>query len=71
MFGKQSLSTLPSDKKNVSHNFIEMMENFVQSSDGVLTYADCKFKDNIKENKIQLLSITQNGCENLQVDELP
>jgi len=71
MFGHQPLSTLSSNQKNISHNFIEMMEDFVQNSDGVLSYANCKFKDNLKENQIQLLSITQNGCENFQVDTLP
>lgn len=70
MFGKQLLGSLPSDMKIVSQNFIQMMEDFVQFSDGVLNYANCKFNDNRKQEKVQLLSITRSGCENLEVDAL-
>ncbi|KAM8704597.1 hypothetical protein ACLKA7_009108 [Drosophila subpalustris] len=71
MFGKQLFNTLPSDKKIVSQNFIQMMEGFAQgSSDGGLTYANCKFNDNKKQMQVQLLSINRDGCENLQVDSI-
>ncbi|XP_034488753.1 esterase-5B-like [Drosophila innubila] len=70
MFGKQLQDTLPSDKKIISQNFIQMMEDFAQCPDGALNYANCKFNDNRKQEQMQLLSITRSGCENLEVKAL-
>ncbi|KAH8310050.1 hypothetical protein KR044_011677 [Drosophila immigrans] len=71
MFGTQPDSTLTSDERAISLHFIQMIEGFAQSSDSVLTYSNCKFRNNLEHKQIQMLSISRDGCENVQMDVLP
>nr|BAL14564.1 esterase [Drosophila virilis] len=58
---------LRSDEKIISKNLIRMIESFVQSENGTLTYDNCVLRDNVAQEQLKLLSIKRNSCEVLQV----
>ncbi|XP_022216766.2 esterase-5C [Drosophila obscura] len=57
-----------SDEEIISRNFLHMLNDFVISDNGTMTFGSCVFQDNVGSSKRQLLSITRNGCENLQLE---
>nr|AAB70239.1 carboxylesterase-5C [Drosophila pseudoobscura] len=60
-----------SDEEIISRNFLNMINDFVVSGNGTMTFGNCVLQDNVGSNKFQLLSITKNGCENLQLESFP
>nr|CAA61466.1 carboxylesterase [Drosophila pseudoobscura] len=62
---------LRSDEEIISRNFLKMLNDFVLSENGTLAFGACVFQDNVGSSKLQLLSITQNGCENLELESFP
>ncbi|XP_064540165.1 esterase-5B-like [Drosophila montana] len=62
--------TLRADEKIISKNLLRMIVDFVESDQGTLTYDNCAFTDIAGQGKVELLSITREGCENKQVEEL-
>ncbi|KAH8358592.1 hypothetical protein KR093_001220, partial [Drosophila rubida] len=71
MFGTQPDSALTPVERTISQHFLQMIEGFAQHSDGALSYANCKFRNNLEHEQLQLLSITKDGCENVQMAALP
>nr|O16170.1 RecName: Full=Esterase-5B; Short=Est-5B; AltName: Full=Carboxylic-ester hydrolase 5B; Short=Carboxylesterase-5B; Flags: Precursor [Drosophila miranda]AAB70221.1 carboxylesterase-5B [Drosophila miranda]AAX13095.1 esterase 5B [Drosophila miranda] len=62
---------LRSDEEIISRNFLKMLNDFVLSENGTLAFGTCDFQDNVGSSKLQLLSITRNGCENLELESFP
>nr|CAA61458.1 carboxylesterase [Drosophila pseudoobscura] len=62
---------LRSDEEIISRNFLKMLNDFVLSENGTLAFGACVFQDNVGSSKLQLLSITRNGCENLELESFP
>ncbi|EDW40256.1 Est-5B [Drosophila persimilis] len=62
---------LRSDEETISRNFLKMLNDFVLSENGTLAFGACVFQDNVGSSKLQLLSITRNGCENLELESFP
>nr|AAA28515.1 esterase-5B [Drosophila pseudoobscura] len=62
---------LRSDEEIISRNFLKMLNDFVLSENGTLAFGTCVFQDNVGSSKLQLLSITRNGCENLELESFP
>ncbi|XP_022216826.2 esterase-5B [Drosophila obscura] len=62
---------LRSDEEIISRNFLQMLNDFVRSDNGTLAFGSCVFRNNVGSNQLQLLSITRNGCENLEVESFP
>ncbi|KAI8118699.1 hypothetical protein FF38_07317 [Lucilia cuprina] len=56
--------SLRSDEEILSSKFIKMLENFIQQ--GELTFDNCQFVNNAgNSNKLDLLLITKDKCENI------
>lgn len=62
---------LRSDEKIISKNFLQMLIDFVESDKGLLTYDTCQFKDIAGQDKMELVYITREGCENKRVEIIP
>lgn len=60
---------LRADEVEISKNLIRMLETFAET--GKLAYDKCKLRNNVGEEKLQLLDIKRDSCENLQVDRFP
>ncbi|XP_030241143.1 esterase-5B-like [Drosophila navojoa] len=63
--------TLRSDEQIISKNLLQMLLDFVESDKGQLSYDTCQFKDIAGHDKLELVYITREGCENRQVDKIP
>lgn len=59
------------DEEVISKNFIAMLADFAVSDNGILTYGDCFFQDNVGSEKFNVLKITRDRCEEMQYDEFP
>ncbi|KAH8297857.1 hypothetical protein KR054_011859 [Drosophila jambulina] len=59
------------DEQVISKNFIKMLADFAVSDEGILTYGECTFEDNVDRETFNLLSITRDGCEKKQYVEFP
>ncbi|KAH8359515.1 hypothetical protein KR093_007349 [Drosophila rubida] len=57
------------DEKLVSEHLIQMLEQFVRS--GTMTYDNCVFRDNVGQQKFQLVSIKRDQCVHLECVEFP
>ncbi|XP_034122852.1 esterase-5C [Drosophila guanche] len=55
------------DEEIILRNFLNMLKDFVISENGTMTYGNCVLQDNIGCIQPQLLSITRDGCKNLQL----
>lgn len=63
--------TLRPDEEIISKNMIQMIEGFAACDKGLMTYGDCQLVNNLGKEQMQVLLITRDGCENLQLDVLP
>lgn len=50
---------------------IQMIEGFAACDKGLMTYGNCELVNNLGKKQMQVLLITRDGCENLQLDVLP
>ncbi|KAH8239925.1 hypothetical protein KR032_009399 [Drosophila birchii] len=59
------------DEEVIFKNFVKMLADFAVNDEGILTYGECTFQDNVDSETFNLLSITRDGCENKQYVEFP
>lgn len=62
--------SLRPDEQIISRNMIQMIEGFATCDKGLMRYDNCQFVNNLGQKKMQVLHITRDGCENLQIDVL-
>lgn len=60
---------LRADEVEISKNLIRMLESFAET--GKLAYDKCELRNNVGEEKLQLLAIKRDTCENLQLYRFP